>query len=141
MRDVPGHIRSDNGPTDVAIAVRSRTAAVGARTACIKPGGPSNYGVRESCNSRPRDERLDGKISDGPAEAKVVIESWRLHSAPGYRPPAPKVVRWPTLPPRATPPATPAVAPRPDMHQDRTRTTRWGRPLQKIVFQVVGIEH
>lgn len=37
-RGVPAHIRSDNGPEFVAIALRDWIAAVGAKTAYIEPG-------------------------------------------------------------------------------------------------------
>ncbi len=41
LRGVPVHIRSDNGPEFVAKAVRDWIAAVGAKTAFIEPGSPS----------------------------------------------------------------------------------------------------
>ena len=117
LRGVPGHVRSDNGPEFVAKAVRGWIAAVGAKTACIEPGSPWENGVVESFNARLRDELLDGEIFSSLAEARVVIESRRRpydtsrpHSAPGYRPPAPEVVLWPTSP------AAWAVAPKPVMH-------------------------
>jgi transposase InsO family protein len=59
------------------------------------------------------------------AEAKIVIESWRWHyntkrphSSLGYRPPAPEGISWPASQSGPASPATPAVAPRPVMHQD-----------------------
>ena len=36
LRGIPGHIRSDNGPEFVAMAVREWIAAVGAKTAYIE---------------------------------------------------------------------------------------------------------
>ena len=42
----------------------------------------------------------------------------RPHSSLGHRPPAPEVISWPASPSGAASPATPAVAPRPVMHQD-----------------------
>jgi transposase InsO family protein len=109
----------------VAKAVRDWLAAVGARTAYIEPGSPWENGYCESFNARLRDELLNGEIFYSLAEAKTVIESWRRHyntkrphSSPGYRPPAPKAVQWPASPSGAASPATPAVAPRPVMHQD-----------------------
>jgi putative transposase len=117
LRGVPGHVRSDNGPEFIAKAVRAWIAAVGATTAYIEPGSPWENGYCESFNSKLRDELLDGEVVYSLAEAKVVIESWRRHynsnrphSALGYRPPAPKVVLWPTSS------ATQAVVPRPVMH-------------------------
>src|SRR5690349_6647221 len=73
-----------------------------AKAAYIEPGSPWENGYCESFNGKLRDELLDGEIFYSLAEAKVVIEGWRqhyntnrLHSALGYRPPAPEVVRWP----------------------------------------------
>ncbi len=76
---VPGHIRSDNGPEFIAIAVRTWVAAVGARCAFIEPGGPWENGYCESFNSKLRDELLNGEIFYSLAEARIVIESWRQH--------------------------------------------------------------
>ena len=125
LRGVPGHIRSDNGPEFVAKAVQDWIAAVGAKTAYITPGSPWENGFIESFNARLRDELLDGEIFYSLAEAKIVIESWRLHynterphGSLGYKPPAPEVF----VPPMAarvaaqTQPATPpALASRPSM--------------------------
>jgi len=103
--------------------VREWIAAVGAKAACIEPGGPWENGYRESFNAKLRDELLNGGIFHTLAEAKVVIEGWRSHyntkrphSSPGCRPPAPEVAQWPAPPSGAATPATPAVAPRPVMH-------------------------
>ena len=116
LRGVPGHIRSDNGPEFIAQAVRECIAAVGAKTAFIEPGSPWENGYCESFNSKLRDELLNGELFYGLAEAKIVIESWRLHyntqrphSSLGYRPPAPLATLWP-----AAPPST--VAAKPTMH-------------------------
>ena len=63
----------------------------------------------ESFNGKLRDELLDREMFDTLLEAKVLIERWRReynavrpHSALGYRPPAPEVVR---VGPPATAPA------------------------------------
>ena len=55
-----------------------------------------------------RDELLSGEIFYTLAEAQVLIEAWRrhyntvrLHSSPGYRPPALEVVTPPWLPSRS----------------------------------------
>jgi transposase InsO family protein len=123
LRGVPGHVRSDNGPEFVAKAVRAWIGAVGAKTAYIEPGSPWENGYCESFNSKLRDELLKGEIFYTLKEAQIVIENWRRHyntgrphSSLGYRPPAPETVLWPAAQPRPTPPATPAVAPRPIMH-------------------------
>ena len=123
LRGVPAHIRSDNGPEFIAIALRKWIVAVGAKTAFIEPGSPWENGYCESFNARLRDELLNGEIFYSLAEAKVVIESWRRHyntarphSSLGYRPPAPQVMQWPAAPSGPASPATPALAPRPTMH-------------------------
>lgn len=112
------------GPEFVAKAVRAWIGAVGAKTAYIEPGSPWENGYCESFNSKLRDELLKGEIFYTLKEAKIVIESWRRHyntvrphSSLGYRPPAPEAVLWPAVRTQPTPPATPAVAPRPIMHQ------------------------
>jgi putative transposase len=104
-RGIPGYIRSDNGPEFVAKAVRNWIAAVGAQTAYIEPGSPWENGYCESFNAKVRDEPLDGEIFYSLKEAQTVIETWRRHyntfrphSALGYRAPAPEVVTWPPLP-------------------------------------------
>ena len=97
---VPGHVRSDQGPEFIAIAVREWIAAVGARTAFIEKASPWENGYVESFNGKLRDELLNGEIFYSLAEARIMIEQWRCHyntmrphSALGYRPPAPSVVR------------------------------------------------
>jgi putative transposase len=102
-RGIPEHIRSDNGPEFVAMALREWIAAVGAKTAYIEPGSPWENGYVESFNGKLRDELLNGEIFYSLAEAKIVIEQWRKyynttrpHSSLGYRPPAPEVISWPT---------------------------------------------
>src|SRR3954469_2569578 len=56
LRGIPGHIRSDNGPEFVAMAVREWIAAVGAKTAYIERGSPWENGYSERFNSKLRDE-------------------------------------------------------------------------------------
>jgi putative transposase len=98
-RGTPAHIRSDNGPEFVAIAVKGWITGVGARTAYIEPGSPWENGYVESFNGKFRDELLSCEIFNTLAEAKVLIEQWRVHyntarphSSLGYRPPAPEVI-------------------------------------------------
>ena len=96
MRGVPGHVRSDNGPEFVAKAVQDWIRALGAKTAYIEPGSPWENGY---CNSKLRDELLDGEIFYTLEEARVIIENWRRHynevrphSSLGYKPPAPEIL-------------------------------------------------
>ena len=123
LRGVPRHIRSDNGPEFIAKAVRDWITAVGASTAFIEPGSPWENGTCESFNSKLRDELLNGEIFYSLAEARIVIEGWRLHyntkrphSSLGSRPPAPAAVPWPQAPPQPASPATSNVADKPTMH-------------------------
>ena len=123
LRGVPGHVRSDNGPEFIAKAVRDWIAAVGAKTAFIEPGSPWENGYCESFNSKLRDEVLNGEIFYSLAEARVVIEGWRIHyntarphSSLGYRPTAPDATHWPSKRDATSPPSAPALAPAPIMH-------------------------
>lgn len=95
----PEHIRSDNGPEFVAIAVRTWLARLGVKTLFIEPGSPWENGYCESFNGKLRDELLNGEIFYTLNEARVLIEWWRRHykqlrphSALGYRSPAPAAV-------------------------------------------------
>ena len=122
LRGVPSHVRSDNGPEFIAKAVRDWIDAMGAKTAFIEPGSPWENGYCESFNSKLRDELLDGEIFYALAEARVVIEGWRVyyntvrpHSSLGYRPPAPEAI-WPSKKDMSSTPSAPASAPRPVMH-------------------------
>ncbi len=98
-RGTPGHIRSDNGPEFAAVAVRGWITGVQASTAFIEPGSPWENGYVESFNGKLRDELLNAEVFNTLAEARVLIEQWRVHyntvrphSALSYRPPAPDVV-------------------------------------------------
>lgn len=102
LRGVPAHIRSDNGPEFVALALREWIAAVGAKTAYIEPGSPWENGYCESFNGKLRDELLNGEIFYSLKEASTVIEAWRRHyntirphSSLGYQAPAPEALVMP----------------------------------------------
>ena len=89
-------IRSDKDPEMVAKVLRQWLSGLGAKSLYIEPGSPWENGYCESFNGKLRDELLNGEIFYRHREAKVVIEQWRihyntrrLHSALGYRPPAP----------------------------------------------------
>jgi putative transposase len=63
----------------------------------IEPGSPWENGYNESFNGKRRDELLNREIFYTLWEAKVHVGRWRkkynqvrLHSALGYRPPAPE---------------------------------------------------
>jgi putative transposase len=112
-RGTPGHIRSDNGGEFTATAVKGWISGVGAKTAYIERGSPWENGYVESFNGKLRDELLNAEAFDTLAEAKVLIEQWRVHyntarphSSLGYRPPAPEVI----LPGTPMPPGRPGPA-------------------------------
>ena len=98
-RGPPEHIRSDNGPEFTANVVRDWLGRLGVKTAFIEPGSPWENGYNESFNGKLRDELLDREIFYSLAEARVLIEAWRVHyntvrphSALGYGPPAPEAI-------------------------------------------------
>ena len=75
----PLFLRSDNGPEFVSRAILEWIAESGIATALIDPGKPWQNGTNESFNGRLRDECLSVEWFRSRAEAKVVIEAWRLH--------------------------------------------------------------
>ena len=109
-RGVPDYIRSDNGAEFTAKRVREWLANLDVKTLYIEPGSPWENGYIESFNGKLRDELLNGEIFDTLWEAKVLVERWRQeyntfrpHSALGYRPPAPEAKRPLGSDSRATP--------------------------------------
>ncbi len=66
--------------------MREWIAAVGARTAFIKPGSSWENGTCESFNSKLRDELRNGEIFSSLAEAEIVIVGWRQHFKHGRHP-------------------------------------------------------
>ena len=101
---VPVHIRSDNGPEFVSLAVRKWLSRLDVGTLFIEPGSPWENGYIESFNGKLRDELLNGEIFYTVTEARVLIEMWRRHynqvrphSSLGYRPPAPEAVAGPPI--------------------------------------------
>ena len=95
LRGAPAFVRSDNGPEFVARAVRSWLAERGSGTLYIEPASPWENAYVESFNGRLQDELLNREQFTTLAEAKVLVEDWRLsynhrrpHSALGYRTPA-----------------------------------------------------
>jgi putative transposase len=79
IRGAPAHIRCDNGPEFVSAAVRRWCEEIGTGTLYIDPGSPWQNGIVESFNGRLRDELLSSEIFDSLAEARYLIERWRLH--------------------------------------------------------------
>ena len=77
LRGIPAHIRSDNGPEFVAKAVQDWIAGVGAKTAYIERGSPSENGI-ESFNARLRDELLNGENFYTLREAQIATANLKL---------------------------------------------------------------
>ena len=95
----PEHIRSDNGPEFIAIALREWLHRIGVATLYITPASPWENGYCESFNSKLRDELLAREIFYDLREAKALIEGWRYHyntarphSSLGYKSPVPEAI-------------------------------------------------
>ena len=95
MRGVPEVIQVDNGPEFVSQAVDQWAFANGVRLHFIEPGKPVQNAFIESFNGKFRDECLNQNWFVSLAEAREIIEAWRVdyntarpHSSLGYRTPA-----------------------------------------------------
>ncbi len=95
IRGVPSHLRSDNGPEFIADRLRSWLSSLGSNSSFIEPGSPWQNAYVESFNSRLRDELLSSELFPSLAEAKYLLDRYRLdynhrrqHSALGYQTPA-----------------------------------------------------
>lgn len=79
LRGAPCFLRSDNGPEFVSRALLRWAGQNGIDMAIIEPGKPWQNGLNESFNGKFRDECLAVEWFRSRAEAKVIIEGWRLH--------------------------------------------------------------
>ena len=100
----PEHIRSDNGPEFTSKMIRKWLDNLKVGPLFIEPGSPWENGYNESFNGKLRDELLNGEIFYTLAEARIIIERWRVHyntkrphTSLGYRPPAPEVIMLPKM--------------------------------------------
>ena len=91
---VPQHLRSDNGPEFIAYAIRDWLKERAIKTLYIKPGSPWENGHIESFHDKLRDECLNRELFGTLAEARVILESWRVeyneerpHSSLSYQTP------------------------------------------------------
>lgn len=91
----PEHIRSDNGPEFIAYAIRDWLEKAAIKTIYITPGSPWENGHIESFHDKLRDECLNRELFGSLAEARVILESWRIeyndvrpHSSLGYLSPS-----------------------------------------------------
>lgn len=112
MRGVPHHVRSDNGPEFIALAIQKWLAQVGVKALYIAPGAPWENGYAESFHSRLEDEFLALEEFESVAAARRLTTAWqddynhhRPHSSLGYLTPVEFAARWAAS---ATAPATPA---------------------------------
>lgn len=118
QRGVPRHIRSDNGPEFIAIAIGTWLKRSGVTALYVAPGSPWENGYAESFHARLRDELLAVEVFDSVAEAQMLALRWRQeynharpHSSLGYRTPAafaaslaePSVAALPTAQPAKQP--------------------------------------
>ena len=91
----PEFLRSDNGSEFIANAIKEWLATANVKTLYIEPGSPWENGYSESFHSRFRDEFLNRELFTTLAEAKVLVEQYRVahnherpHSSLGWRTPA-----------------------------------------------------
>jgi transposase InsO family protein len=95
VRGAPAHIRSDNGPEFIAKELCKWLDQANVETLFVAPGSPWENGYVESFNGKLRDELLNGELFLSLAEARWVIDRWRLdynhhrlHSSIDYQTPA-----------------------------------------------------
>lgn len=90
----PEHLRSDNGPEFIAYAIQDWVEAKQIKTLYIKPGSPWENAHIESFHDKLRDECLNRELFGTLAEARIILESWRVeynearpHSSLSYQTP------------------------------------------------------
>jgi putative transposase len=87
----PQHVRSDNGPEFIAKASQDWLEKTDIKTLYIQPGSPWEQAFIESFHDKLRDECLNRELFPSLAEARIILEQWRVeynqhrpHSALGY---------------------------------------------------------
>jgi putative transposase len=78
VRGAPEHIRSDNGPEFIAEKIQRWLVQASVNTLYIKKASPWENGYVESFNGKLRDELLNGELFLSLAEARYVLDQWRL---------------------------------------------------------------
>ena len=78
IRGRPSYIRSDNGPEFASKAVKNWLASEKVDTLFVEPGSPWENGYVESFNGKLRDECLNGELFLSLAEARYVVDRWRM---------------------------------------------------------------
>ena len=74
----PAHLRSDNGPEFIAYAIQDWLGKQNIKTLYIRPGSPWENCYIESFHDKLRDECLNRELFGTLAEARVILESWRV---------------------------------------------------------------
>ncbi|MEA3366248.1 MAG: integrase core domain-containing protein [Candidatus Hydrogenedentes bacterium] len=95
VQGAPGHVRSDNGPEFITKEIRRWLGRSCVGTLYIQKASPWENGDVESFNGRLRDELLNRELFLGLAEARYVLDEWRLeynhrrpHGGIGWQTPA-----------------------------------------------------
>lgn len=111
-RGRPEWIVTDNGPEFTGRVLDQWAFEQGVRLHFITPGKPVENAYVESFNGKLRDECLNENWFESLAEARGVVEAWRVdynqarpHSALGYRTPEEFAAEQTTLPPLSPAPA------------------------------------
>jgi len=78
LRGAPEQIRSDNGPEFVAVEIQRWLKRAAVDTLYIQKASPWENGYVESFNGKLRDELLNRELFLSVAEARYVLDEWRL---------------------------------------------------------------
>lgn len=118
----PAMIVSDNGTELTCNAIIKWTEENGVEWHYIAPGKPQQNGFMESFNGKLRDECLNEHVFSSLAQARRIIEAWRLdyntvrpHSSLGYLTPKEFAASWHAAPDKQQ---EPDAAPRPATGRD-----------------------
>jgi len=113
----PEMIVSDNGTELTSNAMLKWAEENGIAWHYIAPGKPQQNGFMESFNGKLRDECLNEHVFSSLAEARRIIEAWRIdyntarpHSSLGYLTPEEFAASWRAANPQHEPDATPRPA-------------------------------
>jgi transposase InsO family protein len=95
IRGAPEHVRSDNGSEFIAREIQRWLKQAAVSTLYIQKASPWENGYVESFNGKLRDELLNRELFLSLAEARYVLDEWRLeynhrrpHSGIGWQTPA-----------------------------------------------------
>jgi len=78
VRGAPQHVRSDNGPEFIAKEIQRWLERTSVGTLYIQKASPWENGYVESFNGKLRDELLNRELFLSLAEARYVLDEWRL---------------------------------------------------------------